>query len=205
MKIRYNSPVILSFSLICTIIFILSNIIPGFQQYFIVPGNTFSINLLSFDIVRLISYVFGHASWEHLIGNLSFILLIGPVLEEKYGSIRIFIMILVTALITGIFNVLVIPNPSLGASGIVFMLILLISVTNVRKKEIPLTLVAIIAIFVTKEVINIFQPNNNINEAAHLVGGLCGGVFGFLFIREKKVRVDKKDAGTPPPEINTQV
>jgi membrane associated rhomboid family serine protease len=202
MRIRYNAPIILTFSLACTGVFILSSILPGFQQYFIVPGNTYQFNFLSIDAFRLVSYIFGHASWEHLIGNLSFILLIGPVLEEKYGSTRILIMIIVTALVSGLFNVLVLPNPSLGASGIVFMLILLISVTNVRKGEIPLTLIAIIAIFVTKEVINMFDPKNNINELAHLIGGLCGGIFAFIFMREKK---QQEIDSAPPSDTNTVV
>ncbi|HEQ71888.1 MAG TPA: rhomboid family intramembrane serine protease [Spirochaetia bacterium] len=187
MKIRYNAPVILTFSLASLAIFIVSRVIPEETYYslFTVPGNNMPFNFFSLSSLRLVSYVLGHASWEHLIGNLSFILLIGPVLEEKYGSGRILIMILLTALVTGVFNVLFLSGPSLGASGIVFMLVLLISFTNVKKGEIPLTLIAVIAVFVTKEVFNMFQPNN-INEEAHLVGGLCGGIFGFFFAREKK-------------------
>jgi rhomboid protease GluP len=197
MKIRYNAPVILTFSLASTVIFVLSQVIPGFKELFVVPGTGMYFNVLSLDGLRLVSYIFGHVSWEHLIGNFSIILLAGPVLEEKYGSVRMFVMILFTALVTGIFNVLVLPNPSLGASGIAFMLILLISVTNVRHGEIPLTLFAIIAIFVTKEIIQMFDPNNQINEMAHLIGGFCGGLFGFIFAREKKPKDKDLDKGPP--------
>ena len=197
MKIRYNAPVILTFSLASTIIFIISQVVPGFGDLFVVPGTGMPFNFLSLESLKLVSYIFGHANWEHLIGNFSIILLAGPVLEEKYGSVRMFVMILFTAVVTGLFNVLLLPNPSLGASGIAFMLILLISVTNVRRGEIPLTLIAIIAIFVTKEVIQIFNPNNRINEAAHLLGGLCGGVFGFIFAREKKPKDKNPDQGPP--------
>lgn len=194
MKIRFNAPVILTYSIACTVIFIIGQVAPGFMNLFVVPGNTMAFNVLSLDGFRLVSYILGHGSWEHLIGNLSFVLLIGPVLEEKYGSIRMIVMILVTALATGIFNALLLPNPSLGASGIVFMLVLLISMTNVRKGEIPITLFAIIAIFLVKEIYNMIAVPNNINEEAHLLGGLFGGLFGFIFAREKK----QKEGGATP-------
>ena len=190
MKLRYNAPVILTFSLLCTAIFIGAQIIPGFINLFIVPGNNTLFNLFSFNVLRIISHIFGHANWEHLLGNISFILLIGPVLEEKYGSLRMILMIFITALATGIFNLLFLPNASLGASGVAFMLILLISVTNVRRGEIPLTLIAIAAIFLFKEIYNMLVAQNDINEAAHLVGGVAGGIFGFVFAKEKKSKSD---------------
>ncbi len=203
MKIRYNAPVILTFSLACTAIYVVSQIVPSFGNLFIVPGNRTVFNFLSLDAFRLVSYTLGHASWEHLIGNLSIILLVGPILEEKYGSIRMFLMMLVTALATGVFNVLVLPWDSLGASGVAFMLILLISITNVRQGEIPLTLVAIIAIYVTAQVIEgvkqMSQPNPTVNVWAHLLGGVFGGLFGFLFAREKKKKLIDDTLTYQPP------
>ena len=54
------------------------------------------------------------------------ILIIGPLLEEKYGSKKMFSVILVTAVITGIVNYVFFPNIRLlGASGVAFALILL--------------------------------------------------------------------------------
>jgi rhomboid protease GluP len=194
MKIRYNAPVILTFSLACTIVFVISQIFTDLNMtVFSVPGNIVPFNFLSLESVRLVSYILGHVSWEHLIGNLSIILLAGPILEEKYGSVRMFVMILFTAVVTGLFNVFLLPADSLGASGIAFMLILLISVTNVRHGEIPLTLIAIMAIYVTAQIIEGLNPNSHINVWAHLIGGFCGGVFGFIFAREKKVK--DKDIG----------
>ena len=209
MKIRYNAPVILTFSLVSTVVFIISQIIPEqdfLRPFFTVPGNSPPFQFLSLRSLNLVSYVLGHGNWPHLIGNLSIILLAGPILEEKYGSARMLIMIFFTALVTGIVNVLFLSASSLGASGIAFMLILLISVTNVKKGEIPLTLIAIIAIFVTKEIFQMFDTQNNINELAHLIGGFCGGLFGFIFAREKKPKdkgPDKPDMYVPPSTPGT--
>jgi membrane associated rhomboid family serine protease len=205
MKFRYNAPVILSYALICTGIMVVWQILGGeggqgidtlgdrfVASYFMVPGNTMGFHIFSLDIYKLFSYALGHANWMHLISNFTFILLIGPILEEKYGSGRLLFMMFVTAGIAGLINVLFFTSPSLGASGIVFMLIVLISITNVKAGEIPLTFIAVVLLYLTNEVINMFNTHNNINEMAHLLGGLCGSVFGFVMLRKKQ---DKELAG----------
>jgi membrane associated rhomboid family serine protease len=67
----------------------------------------------------------------------------------------------------------------LGASGIAFMMILLISFTNIRSGEIPITFILIILIYVVQQVISAFKPDN-ISEMAHLIGGVFGSLFGFV-------------------------
>ena len=54
-----------------------------------------------------------------------------------------FEMILVTALLTALLNAVFFNTGLLGASGIVFMLILLSSCANIRAGEIPLTLILV--------------------------------------------------------------
>ncbi len=182
MKIKYNAPVILTFALVSAGVLVVAQILgPQFvARFFSVPGYTQRIRLLSPEAFRLITHVIGHGSWLHLMSNFAFVLLIGPILEEKYGSGPLFVMMLVTALATGILNMLFFPTGLLGASGIVFMLILLISFTNIREGEIPLTFILVVLLFLVKEILNIFE-NNNISEFAHIVGGISGALFGFLF------------------------
>jgi len=129
--------------------------------------------------IRLFTHVIGHANWNHLISNFSFILLIGPILEETYGSLSLLFMILVTAFVTGILNAFLLPTALLGASGVVFMMILLVSFTNFRQGEIPLTFILILTLYLGREIFNSFT-NNNISEFAHIVGGFCGSLFGFF-------------------------
>ena len=130
------------------------------------------------DYFQLFSHAIGHQDWAHLLGNFSFILLIGPMLEEKYGSANLLKMMLLTALITGLLNVLLFQSGLRGASGIVFMLILLSSVVNVRRGEIPLTFVLVVLLFLGREITSIFRQDN-ISQFAHILGGICGGFFGF--------------------------
>jgi membrane associated rhomboid family serine protease len=107
------------------------------------------------------------------------ILLIGPRLEALYGSLSMLLMIALTALVTGVLNALLFPANLLGASGLVYMMILLASFTNFSKGEIPLTFILILVLYLGRELFNSFSQNN-ISEFAHIVGGFCGSLFGFF-------------------------
>jgi membrane associated rhomboid family serine protease len=181
LKIRYNAPVTLTFSFIAFLVLILNQtLLHGLTQFlFAVPGRLNFLWTNPFNYLRLFTHVFGHAGWDHLIGNLSFILLLGPLLEQRYGSAMLLLMIFVTAFVTGVLNICFFTTGLLGASGIAFMMILLASFTNIEKNEIPLTFILIVLLFMGREVAGIFA-RNDIAEFAHLVGGICGSLFGFL-------------------------
>lgn len=180
LRIRYNSPVILTFALVCALVLLIDQISGGvfIRQYFVLQPPFDARSFLSW--MRLFTYVIGHQNWTHLISNFSFILLIGPVLEEKYGSLPLLAMMLVTALSTAVLNLLIVRTGLYGASGIVFMLILLSSFTNIRQGEIPITFILIIALYLVREFVNALTPST-ISELAHIAGGIIGGLFGFLF------------------------
>ena len=130
-------------------------------------------------MLTLFTHVLGHASLDHLIGNLTFILLVGPIVEEKYGDMRTLFMMLVTAFATGLLNILFFKSGLMGASGIVFMFILLVSFTNSKSGEIPITFILIAILFIGKEIIQSLS-NDQVSQFAHIIGGLCGSVFGFI-------------------------
>ena len=176
MKLKFNAPVILTFSLICVAVFVLDKIMVGTLMPYFALGYVSLANPIS--ILTLFTHVIGHASLEHLIGNLTFILLVGPIVEEKYGDKRTLFMIVVTALITGFLNMLFFHTGLMGASGIVFMLILLASFTNSKSGEIPITFILIAVLFIGKEIIQSLQ-SDQISQFAHIIGGICGGIFGF--------------------------
>lgn len=178
MSIKYNSPVVLTFALICSTVFFADKFMAGALMNFFSVGNTIYWDSPS-SILSLLSHIFGHGSLDHLLGNMTFILLLGPIIEEKYGSRFTAIMILATGVITGLLNIAFFDTGLLGASGIVFMLILLVSFTNVRRGEIPLTFILVALLFVGKEVIYSMKPDH-VSQFAHIIGGACGSLFGFL-------------------------
>ena len=188
MKIKYNAPTVLTFAFLSAAVLILSQTLMRSltEQWFLVPGKGgFHAGSIR-SWVTLFSHVLGHANWPHLVSNFSFILLIGPILEEIYGSLLLLFMIFVTALVTGVLNVLFFSTGLLGASGVVFMMILLASFTNFNKGEIPLTFILVLILYLGRELFNSFGgqnapgANGNISEFAHIVGGFFGSLFGFF-------------------------
>ena len=73
---------------------------------------TYHSSLLSpMTWIRMFTHIFGHVDWSHLIGNMSYLLLLGPMLEEKYSSRVLLEVILVTALVTGLANYIFFRRP----------------------------------------------------------------------------------------------
>lgn len=177
MKLKFNSPVILGFSLISVAVFFLDKLMMGSLMPYFTLGHVNMSNPVS--LLTLFTHVLGHASLEHLLGNLTFVLLLGPIVEEKYGDMRTLFMILITAFITGMLNVLFFHTGLLGASGIVFMLILLVSFTNTKSGEIPVTFILVALLFVGKEILQSLTTDQ-ISQFAHIIGGICGSIFGFV-------------------------
>jgi rhomboid protease GluP len=192
-RIRYNAPVILTYALLCAVVLLIDTITGGafVRAFFVLPPSLAGSGILGW--MRMVTYVIGHANWTHLISNFSFILLIGPVLEEKYGSLPLLLMMLVTALATAVLNLLLVHTGLYGASGIVFMLILLSSFTNIRQGEIPITFILIIALYVVREFLNALTPDT-VSQLAHIAGGIVGGLFGFLLARDKAAGGTTTDA-----------
>ena len=182
MRIKYNAPVVLTFAIVSAAVLLLSQtLIPYLTvNWFMVLGRG-SFRLANFrNIITVFTHVIGHADWAHLIGNFTLILVIGPMLEENYGSKDLLLMIAITAVVTGILNVLLFTSALLGASGVVFMMILLSSFTNFTKGEIPLTFILVMILYMGAQIINSFNNEDNISQFAHIVGGLVGSFFGFF-------------------------
>ncbi len=197
MKIKYNAPVTLTFSLIAFAVFGISNYVlplsgstyPLTEEFFTVPSSVSFQPSNPRHYLLLVTHIFGHAGWAHLLGNLSYILILGPLLESVYGPLNLALMILVTGFATGVINVCFFTSPLLGASGVVFMMVLLSSFTNRKKKEIPLTFILVVILFLGREIAAAFEYNS-VSQFAHLAGGLCGSLFGFfaapVSVRQKK-------------------
>lgn len=184
--IRFNAPVILTFALLSLLALLLGNWTNGAatHQYFSVYRSSLSDPL---TYVRFIGHVLGHADYEHYMGNMLLLLLVGPGLEEKYGSGTMVWMILVTALVTGLVQFVFFPGSALlGASGVVFMMIVLSSFTAMRRGEIPVTLILVVIFYLGGEIMDGLFKKDNISQITHIVGGLCGLIFGFTVRRGRR-------------------
>lgn len=184
-KIVYNSPVVLTFTLICIIALILNYITMGASNYLLFSVYRSSlVNPLTY--IRLFTHVLGHANLAHLTSNLMMLLVIGPILEEKYGSKDLLFIIMATAFITGIVNSLLFPHTALlGASGVVFAFIILASITGIKDHEIPLTLIFVAVLYIGEQIYDGIFMADNISQLTHIVGGFVGGMLGLLAASDK--------------------
>jgi rhomboid protease GluP len=183
---QYNSPVTLTFVLLSLAAFILGNATKGVTTSLLFC--TYRSSWLSpLTYIRIFGHVLGHANWNHFSGNMVLFLVLGPMLEEKYSSKALLKMILVTAAVSGIFYMMFYPNNALlGASGIVFMMIVLSSVAGMQNGRIPITLILVMIIYLGGEIKDSFYVKDGIAHAAHIIGGLCGAGFGFVIGQKRK-------------------
>lgn len=190
-RITFNAPVTLSFTMICFIVTLLGMLFGRkFTELFFMTYHSSFQDPLTY--VRFITHIFGHDNWSHFISNASYLLLLGPMLEEKYGPKKIIQIMLIVALVTGGINYIFLPNSAIfGASGVVFSFILLASFTNFQEGEIPLTVILVAAIFMGQQIYEGIFIKNEISNMAHIVGGIIGAVTGYFL--NKKSRIGKID------------
>lgn len=136
--------------------------------------------------VRLFGHVLGHSGYEHFAGNMVLLLVVGPPMEEKYGSKVLLVGIALTALISGLLQCLLFPGTALlGASGVVFMLIMLSSLAGMRAGSLPLTLILVAILYLGQEIYAAVFVRDNVAHFMHLVGGATGTAFGFAAVHKR--------------------
>lgn len=190
-RVKLNAPAILAFAMMCFATQLLNILTKGKSNELVFSVYRSSL-LNPMTYVRCVCHVFGHADWEHLLGNMMYLLILGPMLEEKYGTANIVFVMLVTAIVTGIINMIVFPYVRLlGASGIVFAFILLASITTTAAKTIPLTFILVAAMYIGQQIYQGIFVQDDISQLTHIVGGVVGSVLGFVMNRLKMNRYQR--------------
>lgn len=175
----FNAPAVLCFAIVSLIALGLNVMTGGVSNRIVF--SVYRSGLSPLSIVRLFCHVMGHTSFSHYVSNMAFILALGPIVEERYGSWRLLFMFAVTALVSGLFHIFFGGSSMLlGASGIVYMLIFLASTSGSRPGEIPLTLVAVAVLYLTQEIMGGLFTKSDVSHLSHIVGGVCGAVMGLF-------------------------
>jgi len=183
--IQYNAPTTLNFALISFAVLILGIATrkESTLKFFCVYRSSLA-DILTYP--RFFTHVLGHSDFSHYAGNITLMLVLGPTLEERYGSKTIFYAILATAFVSGVLQWLLFPGSALlGASGIVFMMILMASLGGMRSGGIPLTMILVFVIYVGREIFDGLTASDDISQLTHVIGGICGAVIG-IGIRKAK-------------------
>lgn len=187
-RLSFNSPVILGFTLACFIVLILDKVTgsASTRAFFSVYRSSLAS---PFTYIRFFGHVLGHASWDHFFGNIMMLLVVGPLLEEKYGSANILFVILATALVKGVINFIFFPHVQLlGASGVVFAFILLASLTSIEEEKIPLTFILVALIYIGQQVYDGLFIRDNVSNLTHILGGIVGSSLGYVMNKNKMNR-----------------
>jgi GlpG protein len=179
-RIDFNSPIILWMAILSFAFLVLDMIFGKRIGPFLSAYRTSIADPMQY--LRLFTHVLVHSDISHYTGNFMMILAIGPMVEEKYSSRQLLLVTICTAVITGLVNVLFFPGKAvLGASGIVFMLILLASFTNIQQGKLPITVPLVAILYIGNEVLKGLFSIDNISQISHIIGGICGALFGIAF------------------------
>lgn len=177
-RLQYNSPVVLTFALLSLVALWLGNLTNGWTtQYLFSVWHSSLADILTYP--RMILHVLGHTDYSHYIGNMMMILVVGPGLEEKYGSRNLLYAIVITALVSGVVHWAFFPGSALlGASGVVFMMIVMASLAGMRDGCIPITLILVLVLYLGGEIVDGIVLKDNVSQLTHVIGGVCGAFLG---------------------------
>lgn len=207
-RFDYDAPVTLTYTILAVLIFILSiTLLKDKSPLSLLVSPTNAKGVLPFVLkdplsyIRLFTHVLGFTDKTVLISDLIFILLLGPQMEERYGSVVIGIMFAVSALFSGVLTACFCQNSIMGAGAPVFMLILLYAISFLTRKEISGTSIAIILLFIVRSFVQT-NPNGVVGVIITVAGGLCGSLFALLTspkakATRKETRVSKKEFDKP--------
>lgn len=185
-KLQYNAPVVLSVFFLSLLALVLGQLTGGWTttHLFCVYRSSMLDPLF---YLRLFGHVLGHSGWGHFMNNMLLLLVVGPPLEEKYGSGTLLVGMLLTAGVSGVLQCLLFPGSALmGASGLVFMLIMLSSLAGMRGGYLPITLILVAVLYLGGQVYDIIFVRDNVANFMHIVGGVCGTAFGMLVAKPRR-------------------
>ena len=152
------------------------------------------------DYITVLTAMFMHASWSHIIGNMVFLWAFGPEIEDAMGSTRYVIFYLLSGIVAMLAQVFVDPGstvPNLGASGAIAAVMgaflvtyprdriksLLVIFVFVRVTFIPAGL--LIGIWFLIQLVSLGtvaqSQSGGVAYVAHIAGMLFGALLGRFF------------------------
>jgi len=84
---------------------------------------------------RMVSAMFLHGGFDHIIGNMAVLYIVGMAAEHAFGSMRVLLVYFAAGLAGSTLSLLASPGPSVGASGAVFGVLSAVVVTLYRHQK----------------------------------------------------------------------
>ncbi len=198
-KFSYDFPVILTFILLNAILFSLDYLLlkGKILSFLVCPakvactapyGDFPAFNFKNvIHYLRIFLHILSNPTIELFFINSLTILSLGPALEERYGSVILIVMLLLSAMVSGILTACVSITPLAGNTEIVFMLIILSIITKLNARQtLPLNYIFIFIIYL---IYCFYKEKTSVSVGAQpfylpiliqLAGGITGSLFGIL-------------------------
>ncbi|MFC1455054.1 rhomboid family intramembrane serine protease [Candidatus Undinarchaeota archaeon] len=164
-------------------------VILGFVLQIAFPEFMFENFALVYSLIgtepwRLISYMFVHGGFDHLLLNLFSILFFGLILEKDIGSKMFFLVYFVAGILGGYMQAYLFPAaPSIGASAAAYGILGMLAILRPMMIVIfvvPLPMI-VVAIGWAASSYLLISLEDGIGHAAHLFGLVVGVVFGIIW------------------------
>ncbi|MCB9362004.1 rhomboid family intramembrane serine protease [Candidatus Woesearchaeota archaeon] len=152
-------------------------------------------DLLTFNVVPIVSSWFLHANLLHLLGNMLFLYIFGRILERKISPVKYLLVYFMSALIADVFSALA-GQGGLGASGAIAGIIavaILIEPFYLTYMlfGFPMPVLAVAWIAIWSDISGVLYPvNDGIGHWAHL-GGYCAVFFAYFALSGKRNELQK--------------
>jgi len=166
------------------------------------PDNAFAYNTASWNPLHMITSIFAHGDWWHIIFNLIFFFAFSATVEALVGPIAFIVFIVASSLIIGVTDSIVSElidghHWTLGLSGIVMgmmgLFAYLIPKGKIRCYYWFIIIFGSIAVpgwvlaawYIGGDIYQLFVSDNHgtINVLAHVAGGISGFFYGFFFLK----------------------
>ena len=160
----------------------------------------------SHNWITILTAMFMHGSWSHILGNMLFLWAFGPEMEDTMNRLRYLVFYLCGGLVAMLAQIALSPSsavPNLGASGAIaavmgaFLVtypgdqirVILIFFVFVRIKLIPAAL--LIGVWFLIQLFNVGSvatvQTGGVAYAAHVGGAIFGMLFARLFVDRQRL------------------
>ena len=201
--ITFNAPFTITFCLISLAVFLLDFFI--FKNHMIEAAFTCKAHsgkapfnfTTPLDYITILTHCFGTTDIISLLINMVLLLIMGPAVEERYGSPLLILMSFIAVLLTGVLTACISSTPVTGAASLVLLFIFLSSIQAFQKKQLQFSWMLVIAFYIAKDIIkgpfgkdflDLLMP-----ILINLLAGIAGSLFGFLSAPKKKQETEKKE------------
>jgi membrane associated rhomboid family serine protease len=172
----------------------------AFTPTWIGHHNAFADQIVPWEFT-LVTYAFLHASWMHILGNMTFLWVLGDDVEAALGHMRFFLFYILCAVCAALFHFVHAPSsnvPLVGASGAIAGVVAAYLMLHPCRKiwvlalmRIPIKLAAewVLGFWIVMQVLNVFLSTSQEVAWWTHIGGLITGAILVVFLRQPGIKL----------------